>query len=223
MIKCGLWLLIRGIILIVTIGMVGCSSGKFVADFKVKKKSIDTLSLVQPLVYVQAYTGQSKSVDYELGDLLRKQLAAQTLSMLNEKYVVQSTIDSIADDAIPWQELQILFYKLDYDEGKYLDIRMPSTVEILTQMVQGYGLLLVFDGYYDASYEPNENMVESMKTNMVYIGSRNLFAYNIRVILFDRVSKQILYHNKLASGTDPRLPAFVEQSMLEVLRTIYYK
>lgn len=215
--------LILGIFIYLISTLTCCKSGKYFADYKTKKKSIDTLALFDPLIYVFSTGDQIDSVDYKLIKKLEKQISDKTNSILSGKYILTNVPVKI--DSIPVKQINDLFATLDNSDEHSPEIKIPSFIQnISINIEERYCLLILYQGYYNRNYAPYDKIMKSIGTSSIDINSPNSFGSDMRVVIIDNVENNIVYCNKKrSSNRDPRLIVHIDDIISDILRPVYYK
>ena len=191
-------------------------SGKFV------KKNIDSLTVFEPWVYVTALKGSGREYDTALNAKLRKDLHSKVFSLLSRKYTANKFTSD--QQSVSEAELGKLFQTLDEARKGTTEVAAPPYILDAINANEGRYCLLVFlQAHYDADMAPYENIQQAMKTSRVYLNT-DQFRSDLRLVIVDKHNNNIIYYNKKNSGTvDPRIPDFIKQQVLAVVKPIYYK
>ena len=203
------------------------SSGKYYSDFKRAKKEVDTLVLLTPYVRVEFSKDQEFSKDDELSEILSQQIFNDAHSLLDKKYTLAGLI--LPFDSIDASELSNLFSNLD-NSNKNTELSTPFFIQKhIKECANRYLLMVVFNGYYNANYEPYYRMNQMAVNNgvgvrIVIYPNTKFFNSDMRVLIFDNQKNIIVYYDKKYSkDVDPRIINSVEKMTLDILRPLYYK
>ena len=208
-----------------------CTSNKYYSDFKRGKKEVDTLTILTPYVYVEFSTDQTFLKDDEQSKILTQHIFNSSYSLLDKKYKLAGCM--LPPDFISASDVSNLFSILD-NSDKNSEIPIPFFIQnLIKDNSSRYFLMVVFNGYYNANYEPYYRM----KSQPGYMGPQSGYGIGIRVypntefynsdmrvLVFDNQKNIIVYYDKKYSKhTDPRIIEQVEKMTLDMFRPLYYK
>lgn len=198
-----------------------CGSGKYYADFKHEKKQIDTLVVLTPYVSVEFLKNQEFSKDYELEDSLTAKIYTEIMYNLNEKYQLIDCM--LQPDSINAIELAELFLHLDNSTDSVLTTP-PFIQNLIKNNPNRYFLMVCFNGYYNAHFEPYYFQKQALFANTMYINVGKVYSSDIRLFVFDNQKNIVVFYDrKYSQNTDPRITDFVKKMTSDILMPIYYK
>jgi len=205
------------------LAVMPCKAQKYYADFKKAKKGVDTLTLLTPYVCIEAFKGQEAKRDYELEERLTKGFFNDSYLLLKKKYQLAGF--PLSADSINQSEWNDLFATLEKSD-KNSEIPTPAFIQkFIKDNPVRYFLMIFFYGYYNAYYQPYENMTRGLSNNAIYISiNQNLRFSDMRALIFDNQRNVVVFYNKKSSKIiDPRVSSDVEKMPSDILKSIYYK
>lgn len=200
-----------------------CKPGKYFADFKSNKGSIDTLAIFQPYVSVLSISEKEQYEDIVLNILLRKYISEKTSSFLSSKYVLAPVEEHL--DSIPFPELEGLLLVLDNSDKHLAEIQIPDYIQKASKDIkERYSMVIIFNGYYHAFGHPSTNLMLGYQSSAISISLRDLVDSQIRLIVFDHKKNNIVYYNyEKSRGKDPRTIDLIVGMATDIIKPIYYK
>lgn len=211
-----------GLLIFLAFVTVQCSSGRYFSDFKSQKRSIDSLTVFQPVVYITSMKGKEQVEDIAVRDSVRVQISRTTQETLSDKYgLAYATLtDSVASG-----DIAFFFSMLDNSGDMVAVVNTPEFMQHAIMKAPGrYCLMLFFQGSFVNELDPNYTVTHMMRSNTIIINPIATSRSDIRLVVFDKARNQVAYYNRVeAKNSDPRLLGAIDQMTLTVLRSIYYK
>lgn len=211
-----------GLLVFLAFATVQCSSGRYYSDFKSQKRSIDSLTVFQPVVYITSRKGKEQVEDIAVRDSVRVQISRTTQETLSDRYrLAYATLT----DSITSSDITFFFSMLDNSGDVVPVVNTPEFMQHAIMKAPGrYCLMLVFQGSFVNELDPNYTVTHMMRSNTIIINPIATSRSDIRLVVFDKARNQVAYYNRVeAKNSDPRLPGAIDQMTLTVLRSIYYK
>ncbi|MCF6364645.1 MAG: hypothetical protein L3J35_00405 [Bacteroidales bacterium] len=212
------------LITLMSILIFGCSTGKYVSDYKQIKKSIDTLVVLLPMVIIDEVDFQGKRMaDDKLEKDIREKIVNKTYDMLIQKYEIKENLyrKEYNDENI--EDIRSLVMKIKNSPNPINNLFFPGTIfqnyEIKTDKCF---LLIYLKGHYTLGvgpYGPPGILGDGVR---IYLPPTRFADKEIGVLLFNE-NKEVLYYNFISSANDPRIKELLERDLMKVLKPIYYR
>ena len=213
--------IMKRIVLFLTITTVlfSCSTGKYAADYKQIKKSIDTLVVLSPMIVIDAsdYNGK-RIIDSELENNVRKFLTDKSYSLLTGKYVIESDFSNneYKDENII--EFANLLRNIKQSKNPIQNLVLPNSI-YQNHNTGKYFLFIYLKGHYTIGVSPYETLGNNSSINLTPAGTAN---EEVGVLLLNN-NNELIYFNSIFSVNDPRLQELTERDFIKVIKSIYYK
>ena len=196
-----------------------CSSGKYYADFKNSKKSIDTLAVMQPVIFIESNESPYDLYDPVLSGQVQNQIFEKAYSVLSKKYFIDLIENSI--DTLQSTDINKLFVLLENSENKESKIEIPELIRKSISGIQPrYCLLVFFKGFYTRGYAKISGTSNTIAFN---ISGQKMLSSDMRLVIFDKVANDVVYYNRKESSADPQVPYNIIKCTSDIIRPIYYK
>jgi hypothetical protein len=205
--------------------LYSCHSGKILSGFNKKNNPIDSLAIHQPVVFVHSLKDKKYSPDFSLRDTLLNVINTTTKATLSKKFKLQHPL--LNADSIKASDWGALFKALDA-APKLSPFPVPPFLNSVAESAKcRYQLFICFQGYYNPQFSPYHNYQQNVRPGVssmnLPVNQRNLFDSDMRVIILDYHSGNIIYYNKpKGKPSDPRVYAQVESQTTTVLKPVYY-
>jgi len=195
----------------------GCSTGKYVSNYKQIKKTIDTLVIISPLVVIDALNYKGEEItDNELEDSVGIILTNKVSDLLQAKYVVKKDMSQRNYTKEEIEEFVSLFIKLKQLKNPISKLKFSNSIYINEGK---YYLFVYLNGHYTIGVSPYETLGQGNSINLTPARTAN---DEVGVLLLNN-KKEVLYFNSVFSANDPRLKELVERDLMKVIKSIYYK
>ena len=192
-----------------------------VNDFKLIKKSIDTLVIVNPFVKIQVKNfNAAPTIDYFESEKITKQIANQTIKFLGKKYNTELNTLASFNDSLYLNEINQVILKLNESKNPINSIKIPETLlDLINLSKNRYFLSVLFIGHYTYGISPYEKVTGSK----IYLNPGSIAKSNIYIFLADKEKNEIIYYASSQSSDDPRVPDMNERLISKTIKTLYYK
>ncbi|RLD59707.1 MAG: hypothetical protein DRJ05_06005 [Bacteroidetes bacterium] len=208
-------------IIVLAFILTGCSSAKYSTEFKAQKKNIDTLTIIKPIVTIDARNNKVQFLSTELINSVQQTIEGLTIDILSSKYVLKEEKLSNIDTTI--------FNKIyDQIENSPKRISGVSSDSILKQIAPNiksrFALLITYDGKINPNYEPHNNLMAGLASGYVIIAPNTKPHSDLRLMIIDTEIHEVVYFDRVkTSNYDPRVKSEIERIIKTILRNIYYK
>ena len=213
----------------------GCKSGKYIADFDIVKKDIDTLTIIPTFVDIKAIQIDGKTCN----DTIFDEKVSDTISsiitdLLDTKYSIKKINNRNKINATIANDFNELFYRLNNSRKIITDISIPtSIINSFKYSKTRYCIITYYGGVYTTSERIKQNNNEVLPTSIavamltlgsVYVVPSNQNKTIIRVLLYDNREKKVLYYNSsFGNGVHPISISTIKEYIYKNLKSIYYK
>lgn len=196
---------------------VALSQTKQVDNFKAIKKTVDSLTLIIPLVEVDILGSSAK--DTALAGSIRKALSDEIADLLSDRY----KLNMQQADLLAKTDVAPFIDKMDQTES-------ISNTELIPENLYpavndgNYFVAVFFIGSYDKSYPPNYRTNQLLLNNAIAIKKGPFCESKIALAFCNRNEKRVLFYHTISSKKlDPRLKDDVTGLARDLVKPIYYK
>lgn len=194
-----------------------CNTGKQIAGFDEVKKSMDTLVILPVVTDVfKMAPGQPREFNNDLSLNISSHVSRQLHHYLSQKYfIVQDTLQvyKAASLALGFDTLR---KELDARENPIDHVGLPSSFQNLAEgYPQRYFLISFLNGRYTV---PDPRPATS---GTIPVNSLGQMIYGI--VLFDRVSGEVIYYREETENGHPMDPKAVKHLVSKTIKNLYYK
>ena len=205
------------IIFLLPILMFSCiSSGKYVTDFKLIKKSIDTITYIPSIVDISALHIDGNVIfdtdrSYEIQKLIDKNVRKN----LTRKYCIISDTLKIDLNSPINIGIQELLDELRVKKQPIDSVLVPEIIiDATSQYRNDYFLIVCFRGRYSLYNRYYNTKITSGSESITIINKNNMI---LDVIMFDRKQQLVVYFDELLLVNDPRDNPLLEKMVTQIL------
>jgi len=207
---------------------------KKVTNFRNIKHNIDTLVILPSFVDIKSIGGDDKLYsDTVFSAKLSDTITYMIKDLLKKKYHLKRISGSKYINTITEKEFNKLFDNLDMSVDSIPHIEFPDSIFQTNDNRSRYCLFTVCNGVYISAEKRKKDIKEALPTTIAVgilsLGTvicipANLANLTMRIILYDRVDKRVIYYKA------DMMPAFnkvdfylINQFVLNNFKTIYCK
>lgn len=226
--------ILRFLIVIIVVSY-GCQAGKRVSDFKEVKQSIDTISIIPAFIEIKEIgLGDKITIDTLFSREMSDSISNKISQFLFKKYQIKKYegYSSINNDVA--NDLNQVYYELDNSKKIIPDIEIPNSIFQNSKNYNDRYCIITFVG---GLYKTDERIAKDEKDILpasiavavlslghVYLVPSNPASSTMRLILYDKVMKKVLYYKKSTqNGIYPTNISTIDGFIYENLKGIYYK
>ncbi len=210
---------IIAIIIIATI-LSGCSSAKYSTEFKSQKKNIDTLTIIKPIVTIDARNNKVKFLDTGLTNSVQQTIEELTIEVLSSKYVLKEEKISHIDTTM----LNKFYDQIENSPKMISGISSDYILKQIAPNIQSrFALMITYDGKINPNYEPHHNHMTGIASGSIIIAAHTKPYSDLRLMIFDTEICEIVFFDRInSSNYDPRVKSEIERITKTILKKIYY-
>jgi len=221
--------------LIIAIQLSFGQNRRQVADFKVIRKSIDSLLIIPTYVDIKAID----SDNLILGDTLfakesSDKISRDIKSLLDNKYVIQLSKGNYKLSPELETDLRDLYGEISESEKTISNISIPNTIIALVKnSKQRYCVLNFYGGHYKTKarikQEEKELLPKSIGVAILTLGSVYLTPASgnlsiMKTILFDKIDRKLIFYKESSiAGSNPRSYVNIVNYISSNFKPLYYK
>ncbi|WKV11251.1 hypothetical protein [Marivirga harenae] len=213
---------IRNIVLVtIFASTAACTTGKFSSSYKAERSTVDSLTLLTPIVLVEENDGENKKNNLLIG-------ASNSIIISEISKITLSSKYSIVGQELTYQDIDELFEvckSLEFSEnildGQIVPKGFLNNIGIAETK---YGLILIYRATFNPLYEPHYNLTTGIATSSLIIAPQSKPFSDLRLLVINLENGEVAhYSSKISENHDPRVAGDVEFLTKAILKSVYYR
>jgi len=204
-------------IILPSIYLISCNSGKHVSGFNDIRKNIDTLEILPIDVKINTVDYFNKQfIDENLENIVQTNIINQVSDILSKKYVL------IINNSLNYQQagledgLEQLGDYLETQKKTIEEADMPVGYKKKNlDFMHRYSIIIQVRAQYCINFPQQNNTLWLNTVGKTYLKER--------IFLVDNLTNKVVYFKELKNTSEINQSASVEQMTMNCIRDIYYK
>ena len=213
---------------------------KKTTDFKQVIHTIDTLAILTPFVDIKSIDAENNYLnDTVLSQKLSENISQLIIDLLKKKYSLKKLSGNSTMNNKIIKDFNKLDSHINKSENLLTNIDFPDSIFQAENNTSRYCLTSILNGYYPTKEKMRQNSMKVLPASIAvavltlghfYLIPNNASIVTLRIILYDRVDKRVLFYKSTNLGDDYSaiyIPKASYSELNQVVMTnykpIYYK